>query len=953
MGSLPSGTVTFLFTDIESSTKLAREYPDVWESLRERHHAILQAVIESHNGYTFQIIGDAFCAAFHTAYNGLSAALDAQRKLQNEDWGETVIRVRMGLHTGSAELHGNEYRGYLTMAKVQRISSVAHGGQILLSNTSAELVHDELPAGITLCDLKEHWLKGLPDPERLWQMVSPDLQLDFPPLQSLKEIPNNLPVQLTSFIGREKEVEQIKKRLDKNRLVTLTGSGGVGKTRLLIQVASELLRYYSWGGWLVELAPITDPELVPKVACTALGITQRGNISPLKALTDYLHEKRILVALDNCEHLIDACAQLAEVLLHACPHLQIIVSSREPLGIDGENTYRVPSLSLADSNSGLQIIEHSEAVQLFIERARTILPGYALAETNASVIAQICQRLDGIPLAIELAASRVKLLNVEQIATRLDNTFQFLTGGSRTALPRHQTLRSMIDWSYNLLTSEEQAMLQCLSVFVGGWTLEAAELVSADPNALEILTHLVDKSLVAVDRERNQESRYYLLESIRQYAREKLVENGEAGKVRARHLDYFVKFAREAEPRLLGSEQLECLSQLAVEYDNIKSALEYSCLSENTTNGLQMAWSLLMFWSGSGHWKECRELVTKLLEQPQGMEKTALRVKGLIIAGLMAALLNDTLMARSWLVESIEIARELGPYSKDLYAISLGLLGYSMIGSDISSAQSYCEEALTIGRQTDDQWIIANLLDYLGNVYGAQGNYSAAQAASTESMICFLTMKNKWLSSRPLGNLGSISFRQGDYESARLYWEQALAVYREMGDKANTAFILSALANVSQIQGDLWHSMGLYEESLKIWRVIGDEVSIAPLLVNLGFVMLRQKNMEQATTLFTEGLALNKKIEHPTQIFDCFIGYAALAMSMEKPKLAAQLLGMAERVIPSGQKNPVSDSQFTYDQLIEDIRAALGEEAYTAAYDTGKQMSLNEAVAYALKELGQ
>ena len=951
MSALPSGTVTFLFTDIEGSTKIARQNPEQWESLRERHHAILQSAMESYNGYVFQIIGDAFCVTFHTACDGLNAALDAQRKLQNEDWGHTTIRVRMGLHTGSAELRGNEYRGYLTMATVQRMMSVAYGGQVLLSNVSAEMLHNELPVGITLRDMKEHRLKGLPDPERLWQMVAPDLQQDFPALQSITEIPNNLPFQLTRFIGREKEVEQIKNQLGKNRLVTLTGSGGVGKTRLSIRVASELLNDYPNGVWLVELAPITDSTLVVQTVCAALGVSPRGNLPILNVLTDYLKAKKTLLVVDNCEHLIDACAQLCASLLHACPHLRILASSREALGIDGENAYRVPSLSLPHPNNGMQAIQESEAVKLFLERAHAVQPDFQLTESNAAVIVQICQRLDGIALAIELAASRVKLLKVEQIAIRLNDVFRLLTGGSRIALPRQQTLRALIDWSYNLLSDEEQAVLRHLSVFVGGWSLKAAESVCDNPNMLDWLTHMVNKSLAVVDFEHGDEPRYYLLETIRQYAREKLVENGEAEKVRARHLDFFVRFAGEVEPRLRGPEQLTCLRKLEIEYDNIRAALEHSYLSGNISAGLQLAWSLLIFWSGSGHWRETKELLAKLLAQPQAMGRTPLRLKALSVAGLLATLLNDTSLAQAWLDESIEIALELGPESKDLYAINLGLQGYSIKDADLLRARSQCEKALAIGREINDQFSIANILDYLGNIYAAQGDYSAAQAASTESMTLFLAMNNKWMSSRPLGNLGAISFQQGNYESARSFWEAALDVYREMGDKANIGFMLSSLANVAQIQGDLERSVELYEESLSLWRIIGDEFSISPLLTGLGYVLLRQGKTERAAALFAEGLVLNKKIDNQIQILFCLAGFVTLAIARQKPKLAAQFLGMVEKFTTTAQRTPAYDSHYRPDDFIETTRAILGEEAYTSAYEAGKQMNVDEAVAYALKEL--
>ena len=476
--------------------------------------------------------------------------------------------------------------------------SAGHGGQVLLSGAVHELIRNSLPANAELIDLGEKRLKDLLLPEHLYQLNIAGLPTSFPPLKTLEVSLTNLPTQLSTFIGREKEVDQIKQRLEKNRLVTLNGSGGVGKTRLSIQVSSELLGEYPNGVWLVELAPITDPALVVQTVCAALDVTPQGNAPALNVLTDYLKQKKILLVVDNCEHLIDACAQLCETLLHACPNLKIITSSREALGIDGEHAYRVPSLSVPNPNEGLQTIENSEAVKLFIERANATLPEFRLTEANAPFIAQICQRLDGIALAIELAASRVKMLTVEQITARLDDAFRLLTGGSRTALPRQQTLRALIDWSYNLLSDEECTVLRRLSVFMGGWTLEAAESVCDNPNMLDLLTHLVDKSLVAVDLEHGDKSRYYLLETIRQYVREKLNESGEGNSTRDRHLNYFLAFAVHAEPEVQGVEQLKWFDRLELELDNFRAALEWSLESEkrNAELGLQLASSLWWFW---------------------------------------------------------------------------------------------------------------------------------------------------------------------------------------------------------------------------------------------------------------------------------------------------------------------------------------------------------------------
>ncbi len=432
--------------------------------------------MEAHNGRIFQMVGDGFCVAFSTVGEGLEAAVDAQRRLQQEEWGKTPLQVRMGLHTGSAEASGNDYQGYLTLAKVQRIMAVAHGGQILVSNASAELLQHELPGEVTLRDMREHRLKGLPGLERLWQVMAAGLPHDFPPLQSLSDIPNNLPAQLTSFIGRRKELEDAKKLLQHTPLLTLIGPGGTGKTRLSLQTAGELLSQYSDGVWFVELAPIFDPLLVPRTTAIAIGLREEPQRPVIDMLSDYLREKNMLILLDNCEHLVDACAQMADKILHTAPHVQMLASSREALGIAGEVTYRVPSLGLPDVARlpSLEALSQYEAVKLFIERAVSAVPTFKVTNANAPFVAQICHRLDGIPLALELAAAKIRVLNVEQIARRLDDLFHLLRGGSRTALEHHQTLRAAIDWSYNLLPVAEQIFFKRLSVFAGGWTLEAA-----------------------------------------------------------------------------------------------------------------------------------------------------------------------------------------------------------------------------------------------------------------------------------------------------------------------------------------------------------------------------------------------------------------------------------------------------------------------------------------------
>ncbi len=452
---LPTGIVTFLFTDIEGSTRLWEDFPEAMRSALARHDALLQEAIEQHNGHVFKTVGDAFCAAFVSAQEALEAALEAQIALQNPQFTlaeNRTLRVRMALHAGPAEERAGDYFGP-TLNRIARLLATGHGGQVLLSQTVEALARNALPAGAGLKDLGRHRLKDLQQPEQVFQLLHPALPADFPKLKSLNPQQNNLPQQLTSFVGRETEIAAVERLLADARLLTLTGPGGAGKTRLALQVAAETVDQYPDGVWLVELAPLSDPALVPQEIASALDIREEAGRALAQTLVEQLSARQLLLVLDNCEHLVEACAQLADRLTRACPQLKILASSRERLGVAGEITYAVPSLSLptCDPIPPLETLLQYEAVRLFVERASAVLPGFVPTPANAPALVQICRRLDGIPLAIELAAARVKVLPVEQIARRLDDRFRLLTGGSRTALPHHQTLRATIDWSYNLL----------------------------------------------------------------------------------------------------------------------------------------------------------------------------------------------------------------------------------------------------------------------------------------------------------------------------------------------------------------------------------------------------------------------------------------------------------------------------------------------------------------------
>jgi predicted ATPase/class 3 adenylate cyclase len=618
--ALPAGTITFLFTDIEGSTPLWERHPDQMAEALKIHNAALREAIEKNGGLIFKTIGDSFQAAFPIAIQALRAAIEGQHALQSASWNELgPLKVRMGLHTGEAELDpkGDEYTISHTKNRAARIMSAAHCGQVLLSAETAELVDHQLPEKVSLKDLGEHRLKGMALPEHLFQANAVGLLHDFPPLATSITHPNNLPIRLTSFIGREKELETVRSLLGQHRLVTLTGTGGTGKTRLCLQAAGLVLENYPNGAWLVELASLSDPGLVPQAVAGALNLPEIPGKTVLQSVEDYLRAKRLLLILDNCEHLLDACARLADRLLRVCPELTILASSREFLGVKGEASYLVPPMSLPDMRHlpPLAQLAEYDSVRLFVERARMITPEFSVEETNAPAIVQVVNRVEGIPLAIELAAARLRVLSVEQISQRLDDAFRLLTGGSRTVLPRHQTLRALIDWSYNLLDEPERILLRRLSVFSGGWSLEAAERVCADEDedcqsvwaedSLDLLTGLVDKSLIQTTKGVGGLNRFRMLETIRQYAgeklagefltNEKLVDESESMLVRTRHMKYYLALVEELEAKIRGREQLEVLDRLEEELDNLRLGLKWA-LETDVEAELRMAAALRWFW---------------------------------------------------------------------------------------------------------------------------------------------------------------------------------------------------------------------------------------------------------------------------------------------------------------------------------------------------------------------
>lgn len=864
-------TYTFLFTDIQGSTRYWEQQPEAMRAALERHNSILRTAIESNGGWVFRTAGDAFHASFNTAAAGLAAAVAAQRELYAQAWElDSPLQVRMALHSGEAEEQAGDYVG-ASLNRIGRLIGLCHGGQTLLTQATQELVRDSLPEGVSLRDLGRHRFRDLVYPERIYQAVIAGLPADFPPLKSLESIPNNLPAQVTSFIGRERELAAAAEGLAQARLLTLTGPGGAGKTRLALQVASGRLADYPDGAWLVELAPVSDPRLVLPGVAGVLNVREHPGQSLLEALIEALRSQRLLLVLDNCEHLVAACAQLCTELLRACPEVKILASSREVLGISGEMTLNVPPLSLPDLNGrvDLDALQRSEAVQLFVERARAVQPAFDLNNLNAAAVAQICRRLDGIPLAIELAAARVRLLKPEQIASRLDDLFHLLTGGSRTALPRQQTLEALIGWSYDLLSPAERVLFRRLAVFSGGWTLEAAEAVcsgeaenlSLRPEmGLDLLAQLVNKSLVAVE-DGEGEARFRLLETIRQYAHKELVAAGEVDGLRDRHLAYFKQFSDQAAAGLQGPDQPTWLGRLERDHDNLRLALDWG-LEHDPLAALALANNLTYFWSGRGYGSEGRRWLQAGLDRLEtmraagtdqrdagqedagpagtGLAGRTFQARALSAYGQIAITQGDYAAARQALEQSVQMQRE----AADLQAlvVSLALLSLATLFSgEIDHSQALAEEGERLGRQLQEPIGLALSLSILAQIdMRGMNGYLAAREKMEESARLLRSYGNRWFAGLSLLGLGIIAHLAQDLDTAERHFQESERIFQEAGDWHFSTTAHGYLADVKRGRGDYPGATHLYQETLENWLRMGHRGGIARGLECLGFIAAEQ-----------------------------------------------------------------------------------------------------------------
>jgi predicted ATPase/DNA-binding CsgD family transcriptional regulator len=793
---------------------------------------------------------------------------------------------------------------------------------------------------------------GVPSLNHVFQVIAPDLPTEFPPLRTLDNLPNNLPIQLTSFVGREKELADVQRLLQNTRLLTLIGPGGTGKTRLSIQAASEMLDQSPNGVWFVELAPILDPLLVPRTTAIAIGLRDEPQRPVIDMLCDYLNEKKILLILDNCEHLVDACARMADQILHAAPETRILTSSREALGIGGEVTYRVPSLGLPDPQHlpPIEALSQYEAVKLFIDRAIAAVPTFRVTNENAPALAQVCNKLDGIPLAIELAAAKIRVLSVEQIAKRLDDRFRLLTGGSRTVLERHQTLRAAIDWSYNLLSSAEQVLFQRLSVFVGGWTLEAAESVCSDEavkseDVLNLLEQLVNKSLVIAEEVRH-EARYHMLETIRQYAYERLAQNGEEEFLREKHTRWYVELAETAEPKLRGHGQLEWLDRIEQDLDNIRSALEWS-LHNNVDLGFRIMNGLRWFWDIRDYTVEGNQHVDRLMKAGP-FDPTPLHAKSLATAAWVASVTAATMERMVVFAEAgRRVSREVGDVESFALCISLSAVAQSWQGNIDRSLQLF-EESLALFKEIGISWGIQRVLCGIGFTLPSPGNYERALAALLKSLALSRESGDIDSSHFVLFCLGNLSFEQGYYEQALDYYQESLLIVREVKNKAMNARLLQRMGEVHIQLGQYDRAQELMIESIGIEQNLANPRVPGFAFERLGRVARLQGDFEQAGKYYLEGLRLSQKYAGRDTLAWCLVSLAELAALKDQPKRAARLLGAANS-IPELYLNLYSHERLELERKSAFIRSQLDEIDFQVEYESGLQMSPDEAVAYALK----
>ncbi len=806
MTELPTGTVTFLFTDIEDSTGLLTALGDRYADALAAHHRVLRESFARHGGVELMTEGDAFFVVFRSPIEAIRSAAEAQRALSAREWPDgRQLRVRMGLHTGEAVLGGDNYVG-LDVHRASRITAAGHGGQVLTSDATRALVEQGLPDGVGLRDLGRHRLKGLPAPEHIFQLTVDGLPADFPLLHSLEAAAHNLPPALTSFIGRERQVAEIVQRLASARLLTLTGPGGTGKTRLAIRVAEEVIGDYEDGCWFVALDALRDPQLVPSTIADTLGVKVAPDQSAILALSAWLAERELLLVLDNFEQVAGAANDVA-TLLESAPRLRVLVTSRVPLGLYGEQEYPVPPLASAGelrsaAAVGADALSQYEAVQLFIERAVAVKPDFRVTNTNAPAVAEICARLDGLPLAIELAAARVKLLSPEQMLDRLEKSLSFLSSTAQNLPPRQRTLHGAIDWSHDLLGEADKRLFRRLSVFRGGFALDAAEevvgQVDLGADMLESVASLVNKSLLIV-QEQDSETRFAMLETIRQYARERLIESGEADEVMRRHAALFFGLALAAERALMGAEQLTWLARLDRDHDNLRAALERAPELGMLDEALEAAGALWRYWQLRAHFAEAQAIFERLLAWPGGSGEA--RARALTGAGGIAYWSGDTDATARHYREASALYEEIGDRARLAEALYNEAFVPMLTGRP-AEARPLLQRAAALYRDVGNAVGAAEAEWVMAFTYFLEGEPQDALPLAQRALEAHRAAGARWSVADSLVGLAFVQASLGLWQDAAASTRESLEIFREMGNELGQGMVFEAVGAFATAVGD-------------------------------------------------------------------------------------------------------------------------------------------------------
>jgi predicted ATPase/class 3 adenylate cyclase len=908
---LPTGTVTLLFTDVEGSTRLLERLGNRYVDVLDQHRQLLRAAFAQFNGREVGTEGDAFFVAFTKASEAVAAAVAGQRALAEHPWPDgAVLRVRMGTHTGEPILVGRDYAG-LDVHRAARICSAGHGGQVLISQATRELLGQDLPCEVGLRDLGHHRLKDLTQPQRLFQLVIPDLPADFPPLRTLGVRAMNLPLQLTGFVGRRRELAEARTLLERPdvRLLTLTGPGGTGKTRLAVQVAAGLQEIVPDGVVFIALGSVGDPALVMSIIAHTLGIREAAGQSLLDSVKHAVDGQRLLLVLDNFEQVLAAAPSVID-LLAACRHLKILVTSRAALHVSGEHIYPVPPLSLPDRDhsKASDYVAASEAVMLFVQRARAVNPSFTLTDANAPVIAEICRRLDGLPLAIELAAARSNL-PPQVLLSRLESRLQLLKGGARDLPARQQTLRATIDWSYALLEAGERTLLARLAIFTGGCTLEAAEVVCNLEGDLDVLTGLdalVDRSLLQFRDGPAGGARLLMLETIREYGLERLRERQETEAVARRHADHYMGLAEQAEFELMGPRQRAWYERLEADLDNLRTALAWFSAHRQLEGMARLAAPIVPFWISRSHAKEGLRWLDAALEHLSSLSRPAL-AKALFAKGnLLLELGGDHQEADTVLKHSLALFQESGDITWTVRTVSM--LGWAASrAGDFDRSVVLRQQAVALTRNEGDQWNLA----------------------------------------MALGNLGGSLLRVGDFARARAVYEEALALYQSAGEPEGIAFALWGLGMLALGERHHRRAASLLEEALVLARKLGHLPSVANWLADRGVVALHGTDYDEAAALFKESLSLAPQVEEELLIAQCLWGMAVVAAAKNQPIQAVRLWGAGAALgyalhLPAFAYHPLEE------QVLAPTRELLGLAAFDAEWAKGHQMGRDDAIAYAM-----